>query len=104
MDDLLKSTDISGLRRANIPHIPQTANSYSAKDISSAKRWRMKRAAARLRCRIQNLVVDLHCRIAKYLCTTFNLRILPTFPVQQMVTRRDGRRRIRSKTARAMAN
>ncbi|KAK9487594.1 hypothetical protein V1527DRAFT_459984 [Lipomyces starkeyi] len=28
-------------------------SSYSGKDISRAKRWRMKRAAAWLRCRIQ---------------------------------------------------
>ncbi|KAK9484965.1 hypothetical protein V1527DRAFT_468207 [Lipomyces starkeyi] len=57
--------------------------------------------SARLRCRIQNVVVDLRCRIDKYLCTTFNVIILPTFPVQQMVTCSGGRRRIRSKTARS---
>ncbi|KAK9364820.1 hypothetical protein V1509DRAFT_613134 [Lipomyces kononenkoae] len=76
---------------------------YSAKDITRAKRWRMKKAAGKLRRRIQNLVSDLHCRIAKYLCSTFNLVVLPSFPVQQMVTRKGGQRRIRSKTARAMA-
>ncbi|KAJ8101458.1 hypothetical protein POJ06DRAFT_251587, partial [Lipomyces tetrasporus] len=63
----------------------------------------MKKAAGKLRRRIQNLVSDMHCRIAKYLCTTFNLVILPSFPVQQMVMRKGGQRRIRSKTARAMA-
>ncbi|KAK9377334.1 uncharacterized protein V1513DRAFT_436072 [Lipomyces chichibuensis] len=57
-------------------------SSNSTKDISRAKRWRMTRAAARLRCPIQNLLIDLHCRIAKYLCTTFNLIILQTFSVQ----------------------
>ncbi|KAJ8098437.1 putative transposase DNA-binding domain-containing protein [Lipomyces tetrasporus] len=67
---------------------------YSVKDISPA---------GKLRRRIQNLVSDMHCRIAKYLCTTFNLVILPSFPVQQMVMRKGGQRRIRSKTARAMA-
>ncbi|KAK9363877.1 putative transposase DNA-binding domain-containing protein, partial [Lipomyces starkeyi] len=98
----LGSNDIGHIYR--LCHwLDELHSSYSAKDISRAKRWTMKRAAAMLRCRIQNLVVDLHCRIAKYLCTTFNLIILPTFPVQQMVTRRGGRRRIRSKTARAMA-
>ncbi|KAK9431424.1 hypothetical protein V1505DRAFT_385130 [Lipomyces doorenjongii] len=76
---------------------------YSAKDITRAKRWRMKKAAGKLRRRIQNLVSDMHCRIAKYLCSTFNLVVLPSFPVQQMVTRKGGQRRIRSKTARAMA-
>ncbi|KAK9344559.1 hypothetical protein V1522DRAFT_409656 [Lipomyces starkeyi] len=97
---IFRSTDISGPRRANIPH---RVIDYIRPKISAARRGRTKRAAARLRCRIQNLVVDLRCRIAKYLCTTFNLIILPTFPVQQMVTRRGGRWRISTKTARAMA-
>ncbi|KAK9262605.1 putative transposase DNA-binding domain-containing protein, partial [Lipomyces tetrasporus] len=76
---------------------------YSMKDITRAKRWRMKKAAGKLRRRIQNLVSDMQCRIAKYLCTTFNHVIVPSFPVQQMVMRKGGQRRIRSKTARAMA-
>ncbi|KAK9324973.1 hypothetical protein V1517DRAFT_315640, partial [Lipomyces orientalis] len=59
----------------------------------------MKKAAGKLRHRIQNLVSDMHCRIAKYFCTTFNLVILPSFPVRQMVKRKGGQRRIRTKTA-----
>ncbi|KAK9324513.1 hypothetical protein V1517DRAFT_317220 [Lipomyces orientalis] len=59
----------------------------------------MKKAAGKLRRRIQNLVSDMHCPIAKYLCTTFNLVTLPSFPVKQMVKRKGGQRRIRSKTA-----
>ncbi|KAJ8104093.1 putative transposase DNA-binding domain-containing protein [Lipomyces tetrasporus] len=74
---------------------------WSVKGLDHRKKWRMKRAGARIRQRIRNLVNDLHCRIAKYLCSSINLIIMPTFPTQQMVRR--GRRRIRSKTARAMA-
>ncbi|KAK9328595.1 hypothetical protein V1520DRAFT_345595 [Lipomyces starkeyi] len=82
-------------------HKDELHSSYSAKDINRATWWRLKRAAARQRCRIQNLVVDFalpDCQV-----TSFNLIILSTFPVQQKVTRRGGRRRMRSKTARAMA-
>ncbi|KAK9372446.1 uncharacterized protein V1513DRAFT_238531 [Lipomyces chichibuensis] len=60
------------------------------------KKWRMKRVAAMIRRRIRNLVDDLHCRTAKFLCSSFNLVIFPKFETQQMVTGR-GRRRIRSK-------
>ncbi|KAK9373832.1 uncharacterized protein V1513DRAFT_447699, partial [Lipomyces chichibuensis] len=57
--------------------------------------------AAAIRRRIRNLVDDLHKRAAKYLCSSYNLVLLPTFPTQQMVG--TGHRRIGSKTARAMA-
>ncbi|KAK9348649.1 hypothetical protein V1522DRAFT_397701, partial [Lipomyces starkeyi] len=44
----------------------------------------------------------LHCRTAKFLCSSYNLVILPKLETQQTVTGR-GRRRIGSKRARAMA-
>ncbi|KAK9337071.1 putative transposase DNA-binding domain-containing protein [Lipomyces starkeyi] len=74
---------------------------WSVQAITHKKRWRMKKAAAMIRRRIRNLVDDLHCRTAKYLCSSYNLVILPKFESQQMVTSR-GRRKIRSKSARAM--
>ncbi|KAK9483542.1 hypothetical protein V1527DRAFT_472720 [Lipomyces starkeyi] len=54
--------------------------------------WRMKKAAAMIRRRIRNLVNDLHCRTAKFLCSSYNLVLLPKFETHQMVT---GRRRRR---------
>ncbi|KAK9324887.1 hypothetical protein V1517DRAFT_315989, partial [Lipomyces orientalis] len=74
---------------------------YSVKRFDRRKKWRMRRAAAMIRRRIRNLVDDMHCGTARYLSSSFNLILLPTFPTQQMIGR--GRRRIRSKTARAMA-
>ncbi|KAJ8099848.1 putative transposase DNA-binding domain-containing protein [Lipomyces tetrasporus] len=73
---------------------------YSVKGLDHRKKWGMRRAAARIRRQIRNLVNDMHCRTARYLCSSFNLIILPTFPTKQMISR--GRRRIGSKTARSM--
>ncbi|KAK9319454.1 putative transposase DNA-binding domain-containing protein [Lipomyces orientalis] len=72
----------------------------SMKGLDHWTRWPMRRAAARIRRRIRNLVDDMHKRAAKYLCSSYGLVILPTFLTQQMVD--TGRRRIGSKTARAM--
>ncbi|KAK9337287.1 hypothetical protein V1521DRAFT_434115 [Lipomyces starkeyi] len=45
-----------------------------------------------IRRRKRNLVDDLHCGIAKFLCSSYNLVILPKFETQQMVTGRERRR------------
>ncbi|KAK9240712.1 putative transposase DNA-binding domain-containing protein [Lipomyces kononenkoae] len=64
------------------------------------KKRQMQKAAALIRRRIKSLVNDLHSRTAHYLCSSYNLVILPKFQTQQMV--QIGRRKIQSKTARAM--
>jgi putative transposase len=74
---------------------------WSDPGVGHHRRWRMRRAAARMRTRIRNLVDDVHRKLAKYLCSTYNAVLLPKFETSSMVTR--GQRRISSKTARAMA-
>ena len=64
------------------------------------RRRRMRRAQARLRQRIINLVNELHWQTARWLTGNYKVILLPTFETQDM-TRRAGRR-IRSKTARMM--
>ena len=59
-----------------------------------------KRAACRARTKLQNCIMDLHAKAAKYLCETYELIFLPAFTTQRMVRRAD--RKIRSKTARMM--
>ena len=63
-------------------------------------RRRMRRAQARLRQRIINLVNELHWQTARWLTGNYKVILLPTFETQDM-SRRAGRR-IRSKTARMM--
>jgi len=73
---------------------------WDTKGIGHHKRWRMRKAGARMRTRIRNLVNDLHCKLAKYLCERYHTVLLPKFETQRMIRR--GKRRIGSKTARAM--
>lgn len=66
---------------------------------SPARRRRnMRRAAGRIRIRIENLINELHRKAARYLVKNFDVILLPTFETSDMVER--GRRRIRSKTVR----
>ena len=66
---------------------------------SSARRRRnMRRAAGRMRIRMENLVWELHRQAARFLVGNFDVILLPGFETSEMVER--GRRRIRSKTVR----
>ena len=64
------------------------------------RRRRMRRAQARLRQRIANLVDELHWQAARWLTSNYKVILLPKLDTKDM-TRRAGRR-IRSKTARMM--
>ena len=66
---------------------------------SPARRRRnMRRAAGRMRIRVENLIQELHRQAARFLVDSFDVILLPTFATSEMVER--GRRRIRSKTVR----
>ena len=64
------------------------------------RRRNMRKAQARLRQRIVNLVDELHWQVARWLTGDYRLILLPTFETRDM-TKRAGRK-IRSKTARMM--
>ena len=64
----------------------------------SRKRRNMRRAAGRMRIRVENLIQELHRQAARFLVDSFDVILLPTFETSEMVER--GRRRIRSKTVR----
>lgn len=63
-------------------------------------RYRLRKSAAKIRIKIKNLVNELHKKAAKYLVAKYKLIFLPTFETQQMV--RKGKRKLATKTARAM--
>lgn len=63
-------------------------------------RYRVRKAASRIRVKIRNLVDELHRKAANYLCSKYKVIFLPTFETQQMIKR--GKRRLSTKTARAM--
>ena len=73
-----------------------------AQKSPSRKRRNMRRAAGRMRLRIENLVRELHRQAARFLVNSFDVILLPGFETSEMVER--GRRRIRSKTVRNLLN
>ena len=70
-----------------------------SKSPSSSKR-RLKKAASRLRCKIKNLVKELHHKTARFLVDNFDVILLPTFETSQMVSK--SRRKLRNKSVRQM--
>ena len=74
--------------------------SRTATEPNRHRRRRMRKAQARLRQRIINLVDELHWQAARWLTGNYKVILLPIFETQDM-TRRAGRK-IRSKTARMM--
>ena len=64
----------------------------------SRKRRNMRRAANRMRLKIENLVQELHRQTARFLVDNFDVILLPGFETSEMVER--DRRRIGSKTVR----
>ncbi|MCV3216205.1 RNA-guided endonuclease TnpB family protein [Plectonema radiosum NIES-515] len=68
--------------------------------VSSKRRRSMRRAANKLRDRIQNLVNEVHNKTAYYLTNNYRVIFLPYFESSQMVAKSG--RKIRSKTVRSM--
>jgi len=63
---------------------------WSGKDggsINHRKRYRLKRAGARIRRKLSNLVDEVHRKLAKWLCDNFRVILIPKFETQQMVSR-----------------
>ncbi len=63
------------------------------------KRWRMRRAALRMRRRIRNLVDEAHRKIALWLCENYRVIVWPLSGVQNMVTKKQ--RKIQKKNNKA---
>lgn len=66
----------------------------------SQQKRRFKKAASRLRCKIKNLIKELHYKVAKFLVDNFDVIFLPIFETSQMVSK--SRRKLRNKTVRQM--
>jgi putative transposase len=66
----------------------------------SQQKRRFKKAASRLRCKIKNLVKELHHKVAQFLVDNFDVILLPTFETSKRVSK--SRRKLRNKTVRQM--
>ena len=69
-----------------------------AAQAPSRRRRNMRRAAGRMRLRIEALIQELHHQATRFLVENFDVVLLPTFETSEMVVK--GQRRIRSKTVR----
>ena len=74
--------------------------SEMAKEKKSKRRCNLRRAMRRRHRRVHNLVSEVHKQLCKFLVTNYDVIILPSFDVSQMVTK-DGRK-LRRKTVRLM--
>jgi putative transposase len=70
--------------------------------VNAKTRNRYRKAANRLRNKIRNLVDELHHQVARFLVDNFDVILLPTFEVSEMVLKNS--RKIRSKSVRQMLN
>lgn len=80
---------------------------WSSDEVRHRRRYKMRRAGARIHKKIRNLVDELHKKLVKWLVLNYRLVLLPRFETQDMVKKFDEfgdwrGRKIRSKTARAM--
>lgn len=68
--------------------------------VNKRKRFRLKKKMLRTIQRIRNLIDECHHQLARWLCQNYEIILLPKFEASQMVLK--NKRKIRSKTARAM--
>jgi len=72
-----------------------------ATKVPCRKRYRINRCALpRMRTKIQNLVMDLHRKLASWLCSNYKYVILPKYETSKMVVK--GHRKITRRTVRSM--
>jgi putative transposase len=81
-------------------HLDALQSKIAGSAVRARRRYRLKKASARLRMRIRNLVDDAHRKTTHFLVTNYDLVLLPTFETQKMSAR--ATRIISSKVARNM--
>ncbi len=55
-----------------------------------------------MRKKIKNLIKEIHFKTARFFVDTFDVILLPTFETSQMTGKKNRKRKLRSKTVRAM--
>ena len=70
--------------------------------VNAKTRKRYRKAANRLRTRVRDLIDELHHKIARFLVDNYDVILLPTFEVSEMVVKSS--RKIRTKSVRQMLN
>jgi len=94
--------DIARIYRLCKTH-DEKQSQLSSKELRKKGRYKLKRSMKKLRKKLRDLVKDMHCKLTKFLVVNYNEILLPSFETSQMLTKKSGKRKINSKTARNMA-
>jgi putative transposase len=80
-------------------HLDDLISRYS-KSKNKKQRYRMRKAANRMRWKIRDLRDELHYKTARFLVDNFDIILIPSFETSQMVERKQ--RKLNTKSVRAM--
>lgn len=69
-------------------HVDKLQSEWSLPTTRHRKRYRLKRAAKRVRRKIKNLVDELHKKLCNWIVNGFNLVLLPKFNAHEMSEKR----------------
>jgi putative transposase len=92
-------SDISRIYRL-CHNMDKLHSKIDGKEVIHKKRYKLKKAALRIRGKIRNLIDEFHKKFSLWLCRNYSVILLPSFNTSQMVSRI--KRRIRKKTVRQM--
>jgi len=101
LDDLISRTaKVQRVAHKGVSRMSAPQGEAGTQSVRAKKRYRMRKAADRIRLKIRNLVDELHHQVARFLVDNFDIILLPTFETSQMAIKKS--RKIRSKTVRQM--
>ena len=99
----LKPSNKAKRQKKPSPKLPKTVQPRKPqKQYTARQRAGFRRAFLRVHEHIRNMVADMHRKCAKWLCSNYEVIVLPKFETKGMAARVNGRRKLHSKTARAM--
>ena len=73
---------------------------WSKEEVKHRKRYKLRRAARKIRKKIRNIVDEVHCKMIKWLCENYDIILLTLFETQRMV--RKWKRKIGKETTRKL--
>jgi putative transposase len=80
--------------------VDRLKSAMAKKHVNHRKRYKLKRAEMKARKRIKNMVGDRHRKAVKWLCSNYQVILLPKYEISNMVKKED--RNIGKKTAHSM--
>lgn len=69
-------------------------------NVKSRKRQKLNKAMLKINLKVRNLVKELHYKTGKFICKNFQNILIPTFETQDLVMKKDGKRKLSKKTSR----